>query len=170
MICKGKLHNIFTPRREKQWLLELHEKLWKREDLRPNLFRKVDVTIERYNALVQRLQELHPNRALQHYDASASNVLTVKLECLQSVPSTSPDNQPPRSDNDAIDSELYSFLPNTMRFLDLSHLRLKSPPPRLPLPLLIRDDYDVISGMIDKRSKSSTGSVVVSGQPGTGKA
>ena len=42
------------------WLKEVHSMIWNREDLRPQLFRKVKVTQEEYFALKTRLKELHP--------------------------------------------------------------------------------------------------------------
>jgi hypothetical protein len=41
-------------------------------------------------------------------------------------------------------------------------------PRRLPLPLLLRQEYKDISELIKKRPQNSGGSVIVSGQPGTG--
>ena len=166
------------------WLMELHSKLWDRQDLRPSLFREVEITVELYHTLLERLTEIHPDRDTPNYDARASKVLSAKLQCLQPFTSPSLGEQPPRSDNelvetkgdkdsgesDVVDAELNSFLPTTIRFLDLSSLELKYPPPRLPLPLFLRRDYDVVSRMIEEGPKTSTGSVVVSGQPGTGEA
>jgi len=159
--------------------VELHSRLWDRQDLRTTLFRKVEVTARHYHALQKRLEELYPDRHSPDY-VSADDILTVKLEFLQSITYPSSSKQPPQSDNELgeteddkdsgeNDVELHSFLPATIRFLDLSSLELENPPPRLPLPLLLRQDYDVISGLIEQRPKNSSGSVVVSGQPGTGK-
>ena len=65
------------------------------------------------------------------------------------------------------DSDINSFLPFTLRFLDLSTLDLKEEVPgHVPLPLFFRQEYDDISALIEKGPKN--GSVIVSGQPGTG--
>jgi len=40
---------------------------------------------------------------------------------------------------------------------------------RFPLPLLIREDYEDMTKLIDKEPQDNSGSVIVSGQPGTGK-
>ena len=39
---------------------------------------------------------------------------------------------------------------------------------RLPSPLLLREEYDYISELVKSRPQNSGGSVIVSGQPGTG--
>ena len=65
------------------------------------------------------------------------------------------------------DSDINSFFPFTLRFLDLSTLDLKEEVPgHVPLPLFFRQEYDDISALIEKGPKN--GSVIVSGQPGTG--
>jgi hypothetical protein len=52
--------------------------------------------------------------------------------------------------------------------LDLSSLKLKKPPPRIPVPLIILQEYRIITDMLNKLPEGNEGSVVVSGQPGTG--
>jgi hypothetical protein len=86
------------------------------------------------------------------------------------------DNDNDDNDNDDNDNgndddfnpakDLFPFL---LSYLDLSTLELKEKVPnRLPLPLLLRKEYKVISELIKKRPQASGGSVIVSGQPGTG--
>jgi hypothetical protein len=66
--------------------------------------------------------------------------------------------------------DINSFFPSTLRFLDLSPLDLKEEvPDRLPLPLFLRQEYDDISALIKTLPRRKQGSVIVSGQPGTGK-
>ena len=43
-------------------------------------------------------------------------------------------------------------------------------PTRLPLPLFLRQEYDHISALIETRPRNGQGSVVITGQPGTGEA
>ena len=65
------------------------------------------------------------------------------------------------------DSDINSFFPFTLRFMDLSTLDLKEEvPEHVPLPLFFRREYDDISALIEKQPKN--GSVIVSGQPGMG--
>jgi hypothetical protein len=72
-------------------------------------------------------------------------------------------------DKDEDDRELRSLFPSILRFLDLSSLTLKEKVSlRLPLPLLLREEYKHISGLIKEEPVSSAGSIIVSGQPGTG--
>ena len=68
-------------------------------------------------------------------------------------------------DNFDINSS-FSF---NLQFLDLSTLDLKEEVPDcLPLPLFIRQEYDDISALIKREPRRNNGSVIVSGQPGTG--
>lgn len=65
--------------------------------------------------------------------------------------------------------DINSLFPFTLRFLDLSLLDLKkSVTDHLPLPLFLRQEYDDISVLIKEQPRRKEGSVVVSGQPGTG--
>ena len=59
--------------------------------------------------------------------------------------------------------------PFTFEYLDLSTLGLsRDRENRLPWPLLIRQEYVHISRMIDATLVNRLGSMIVSGQPGTG--
>ena len=67
------------------------------------------------------------------------------------------------------DTILQSLFPSILSFLDLSTLNLKiTPPGRFPQPLLLRREYKKLSALIENRPRSSGGSVMISGQPGTG--
>ena len=168
------------------WLHEVHSKIWRRQDLRSEIFRKVKVTAAHYDALQKRLKEQHPDRDLPNYDASGNDVLSIKLDILhQTIPASAPspfvqrahfgneqilvqnDEDLKESDGND-DTEFSSFLPATLEFLDLSSLKLKKQPTRLPLPLFLREEYSLISRLLNKKSKHSNGSAIVSGQPGTG--
>lgn len=164
------------------WLHEVHSKIWGRQDLRSEIFREVKVTAAHYDALQKRLKEQHPDRDLPHYDASRNNVLSIKLEILQTILASAPSPfvQRAHSGHEQIlaqddedleesdDTEFRSFLPATFEFLDLSSLKLKRQPTRLPLPLFLREEYSLISRLLNKQSEHSNGSAIVSGQPGTG--
>jgi hypothetical protein len=151
------------------WLAEVHSKIWNREDLRPQLFRKVEVTRAHYDQLQKRLNELHTDRDSQDYNSTNPDVLRAKLDLLQSptpVEALSPEH--PADDNDDLEGSS-SLFPSILSFVDLSTLGLEQDvPTRVPLLFLLRQEYEVISNLIEKRPKNSGGSVIVSGQPGTG--
>jgi hypothetical protein len=156
------------------WLEEIRSKLWNREDRRPQLFRNVKVTQADYAALQELLKELHSDRDTPDYDGTKPDVLSVKLNFLRSLPddndaSASLQISPVLEASNEDDYELESLFPSILSFLDLSTLKLKERMPRrLPLPLLLRQEYKDISELIKKRPQNSGGSVIVSGQPGTG--
>jgi len=155
------------------WLEEIRSKIWNRKDLEPELFRRVEITQAHYAELQKRLKERHSDRDLPEYDGGKHNVRRVKLDFLRSITPLSPrhpvnnedrvdDDNGPASNEDG--SEMNSFFPTTLSFLDLSILDLKEKvPDRLPLPLFLRQEYDHISALIKEYS------VIVTGQPGTGR-
>ncbi len=72
-------------------------------------------------------------------------------------------------DVDYDEFEIKELFPFLLSYVDLSTLELKEKVPnRLPLPLLLREEYKVISELIKERPQNGGGSVIVSGQPGTG--
>jgi hypothetical protein len=154
------------------WLKELHSKIWNRGDRKPTLFRRVEVTQAHYAALQKRLKELHSDRDSPDYDGTKLDVLSVKLDFLR--PLTPAEALSPRDNDDRIDDdegnpEIKSLFPSILSFLDLSTLELKKKlPNRLPLPLLLRQEYKDMSKLIEKQPQNSGGSVIVSGQPGMG--
>ncbi len=76
------------------------------------------------------------------------------------------DDGPEASNED--DSEINSLFPFTLRYMDLSTLELEHTSDRFPSSLFIREEYDHISKLISEQPKTGKGSVIVSGQPGTG--
>jgi hypothetical protein len=167
------------------WLFELHSKIWNRKDLKHDLFHKLEITAVHYVELQKRLGNLYPNRNSENY--RNGDVLSIKLNILQSfVPSQealiqfaypgSDDEQiqvekdEDKEDNYGMDDELRAFFPATVTYLDLSSLKLKKPPLRLPVPLLIRQEYIIITNMLNELPEGNAGSVIISGQPGTGEA
>jgi hypothetical protein len=148
------------------WLQELHERIWNRADLKPELFYSVEVTRTHYDALQASLKRKYPNRDLPTYNGSR-NVLNSKLEILKSTtPADVGDGSSVDSEanEEDLDSEVNRCFPFKFNYLDMSSLKLKYIPLRFPLPLYIREEYNHISGLI----RNSSESVVVSGQPGTG--
>ena len=163
------------------WLEEVWSKIWNEERLVPQLFRRVEVTQAHYTELQRRLKQQHPDRDLPEYNGRERNVQGVKLDLLRSIPPLSP--QHPDNNEDQVghgedpeagngdELDINSHFPLTLSFLDLSTLDLKKEiPDRLPLPLFLRPEYDDISALIEKEPRSKYGSVVVSGQPGTGES
>lgn len=162
------------------WLFELHSKIWGRQDLVGKLSYKLEITAAHYFQLQKRLDHLYPNRSSEDY--WNGNVLSTKLNILQSVApppvsslipvmSTGGEGEQIEGEQievDGMDDELRAFFPATVEYLDLSSLELKKPPPRIPLPLLIRKEYHIITNMLNKLPQGNAGSVIISGQPGTG--
>jgi hypothetical protein len=154
------------------WLEELRSNLWNKKDLKKQLFREVVVTKAHYDELENRLKAQHPDRDLPGYDGGQHDVRSIKLDVLRldfpALPQH-PDNNEDQVDDDLEAgnedvSDVNSLFPFTLNFLDLSTLKLKDMPQRLPYPLYVRKEYEAISALIE----DWTGSVLVSGQPGTG--
>lgn len=156
------------------WLFDLHSKIWDRKDLEQELFYRLEITAAHYVELQKRLDDLYPNRSSEDYQNG--NVLSIKLNILRSfapppealiqVTSTGGDDE--QNEVDGMDDELRALFPDTVTYMDLSSLKLKKPPPRIPLPLLIRKEYGIITNMLNKLPEGNAGSVIISGQPGTG--
>jgi hypothetical protein len=155
------------------WLRELRSKIWNcKEDLKRNLIREVKVTRAHFYALQKRVKELHPDRDSEDYDGKEKNIRSLKLEFLRAIAvddnkdRVDHDHDPEANNED--DSEILSFLPSIVRYLDLSKYDISEIQRRIPSPLFIRDEYDHISSLIEKLPLNITGSVIVSGQPGVG--
>jgi hypothetical protein len=158
------------------------------------LFRSVTLTRADYDKLQDSLTDLYPNREEKYYRAGIDGVLAAKLAVLRSSnnhdhgpdpiaqPSNDDDDETEGDDenktegdgrdktegDDEDDEELHSLFPFSLEFLDLSSLNLQSPPPRMPLPLLIREEYHVLSRMLDELPAHGGGSAIITGQPGIG--
>ena len=161
------------------WLEELHSKIWKRKEVEPKLFRRVRVTRDHYTELQNLLKGQHPDRDSPEYDGRVHDVQSAKLDFLRSITPLAPRH--PHNNEDRVDddgdpeatnqdgSDINSFFPSTLRFLDLPSLGLKAKVTNgLPLPLFLRQEYDHISVLIKREPRNGAGSVIVSGQPGTG--
>ena len=166
---------------EVDWLKEVHSKIWNCGD-KLALFRKVVLTRGHYDEWQRNLNEKFPHRDQaqpggKDYDA----ILAAKLEFLESTDQAerltsrhhdnNMDQVDDNADPEAIDEDDFnidSFFPFTLNYLDLSALELEVMPARIPLPLFIRQEYDHISKLIDEGRRGSRGSVIISGQPGTG--
>ncbi|KAF8522760.1 hypothetical protein BU17DRAFT_86669 [Hysterangium stoloniferum] len=165
------------------WLFELHKKLWKQESLRASIFRSAKVTRTHYSELQARLDVAHPSRNSKTYEAA--DVLSIKLDVLNTfVPvqsSTSDDDyfnaedklnpdvdmkddsvsdahvvvEDDSSGDDFNHDDLFELLPTRIRYIDITPLNLISLPP-VHFPLLIRDEYEALSSILDKRKKGKT--------------
>jgi hypothetical protein len=156
------------------WLEELYSKIWNRGDLKPTLFREVEVTRAYYDALQNRLNQKYPDRGTKEYDGRTHDVLNDKLDILKRTTLAEAENHKDRVDDDhgleasdEDDFEINSCFPFTLRYLDLSILGLENESDRFPLVLFRRQEYDHISNLIWKDPFGLT-VVIVSGQPGTG--
>jgi hypothetical protein len=116
------------------WLKELHAKIWNREDLKPSLFRKVELTRVHYDALQECLNRKYSDRGSAQYDGSINEVLSDKLDILKLITPTkavSPrhtDNNEDEVDDDDDSEAINSLFPFALRFLDLATLQLKYRP------------------------------------------
>ncbi len=166
------------------WLEEVHSKIWNRRDrgdLEPKLFRKVEVTRIHYDELQVSLDRKYPDRNSPQYNGARHNILSDKLEHLNLIaaghvfPPRNPDNNKDRvDDGDDLEEsneggfDIDSFFPFTLTYLDFSILELENELECCPFPLFIRQEYNHLSKLIDEGPQSGAGSVIVSGQPGTG--
>ena len=149
------------------WLHESHSKIWKKKELEQVLFREVKVTQADYTVLQERLKEQHPDRDSPEYDGKMCDVQSVKLDVLRSIQENVRDDDDPEASHED-GSGINSLFPFALRFLDLTTLGLKYVPPGLPSPLFLRQEYDDISALIEREPKNTYGSVIITGQPGTG--
>jgi hypothetical protein len=169
--------------RDVPWLRELYKSIWDRKDLVPNHFRQAEVTRAHYDALQAKLNQKYADRDSAQYDSTRDLVVKDKLDILAEALHPDKDNSkihlnPDEEEDQVVDVDnpeategnfkIDALFPFTFRYLDLSSLGLKAWTSRFPLPLLIRKEYDHITELIDERPETASGSVIVSGQPGTG--
>jgi hypothetical protein len=176
------------------WLAEFHRYLWNQPQREREIFLTAHLTPDHYIKLQNELDAQFPNRHTDSYEAR-SDVTTTKLGILRSA--ISPDAPPTdlrattnattvstadiesqedeTGEDDEIGDDLNPeftdisrFLPTRMRYLDLSMIPFSSLPLRCPLPLRIREEYDIMANILDNGLLGETGSVVLTGPPGTG--
>jgi hypothetical protein len=70
-------------------------------------------------------------------------------------------------DEDLYPDELFQFLPATIQYVDITPLKLQNLP-RVGFPVLLRDEYKIMSTLLDSRRKGVAGSCLVTGQPSAG--
>ena len=170
------------------WLKELHSKIWGCDDLIPTLIHRVEVTRAHYDQLQDILNRKYMGRDNAEHNGN-HNVLSDKLGFLRSLPAAKPSSPSHPNDtegsdvdedveasdkDDDMDSshdddyEIDSFFPLSFTFLDLSTPDLMIESDRCTFPLLLREEYDHISRLIDKCPRGAPGSIILGGQPGTG--
>lgn len=132
------------------WLLELHSKIWGREDRWHELFHTIEITTAHYDELQERLDKLNPDRRTGGYFARADSagVLSTKLEVLRNFkpPSVAPapelaahadnwqanNNEEEEEENDDNDDPR-SLFPVKIQYLDLSCLERTKLRSQMPL-------------------------------------
>jgi hypothetical protein len=67
-----------------KFLIELHNKLWGREDLFCQVFHAVDLTKEDFIELQSKLHDLNPSRNHKSYLTRQNNILETKMDFLRS--------------------------------------------------------------------------------------
>jgi hypothetical protein len=153
------------------WLFELHTKLWKRDQLpvRSSLFRTVEVTLTHFTELRARLDAAtQVDRSDHNIQYKSNNVSSIKRDLLNNfVPGNGGSKLDDLEKNDTDPDALLEILPATIRYVDITPLDLTHPL-RVEFPLLIRDEYDVISTMLNNRKEGFEGSCLVTGPPGIG--
>ncbi|EDR09962.1 uncharacterized protein LACBIDRAFT_293780 [Laccaria bicolor S238N-H82] len=173
---------LTSPDEIPDWLQELHKKIWNRKDLRQELFRSVTLTLTDYNRLQESMTKLYLNVQEEDCWNGTAGVVTARLAALQSsnnclVTDHGPHrivqpinhNDDQTEGDDEVDEELGSLFPFALEYLDLSSLNLQSPPPCMPMPLLIRKEYHILSKMLNDLPQDGRGSAIITGQPGIGK-
>jgi hypothetical protein len=146
------------------WLRELRSRIWGGH--KTTLIRTVTVTEADYDALQKRLNGLHDDKSIE----------LAKLNFLQSLSTTL---APPNLDDEGSEEEvenddlgetdIHKLFPSVFRYLDLTSLGLENEvTSRFPVPMLYRQEYEDMTNLIDSGSRRSRGSVIVTGQPGTG--
>ena len=148
------------------WLKELYKKTWNKDAAA--LFRQVEVTRAHYDALQNNLNKKYPDRGSdsETYDGDRNDVLSDKLRILAAPVHNNLDRVDDADNTD--DDEINSLFPSTLKYLDLSTLQLEYQSNRFPPIIFLREEYNYISELIKKRPSNGRGSVVLSGQHGTG--
>ena len=127
------------------------------------------VTRATYDTLQNRLNGKYSER-IKGYKKEWRYVLSDKLDVLNNAVTVNDDEMEPGNGSESeSDCEINSYLPFTLRYLDLTFLDMSNRSNRFPLPLLYRQEYDDILKIIkNKNHNAGRGSVIISGQPGTG--
>ena len=148
------------------WLTDMYERIWNNPAAKSILLREVEVTRAHYHALQNNLNKKYPGRDSETYDGLGHDVLSDKLRILAAPVHNNLDRVDDADNSD--DDEINSLFPFTLKYLDLSTLQLENESNRFPPIIFLREDYYHISELIKKRPLNGLGSVVLSGQHGTG--
>ena len=71
--------------------------------------------------------------------------------------------------DDLYPDELFEFLPARIRYVDITPLKLQFLP-RVGFPILLRDEYDVMSTILDDSDEGIAGNGLITGHPGAGES
>ncbi len=112
---------------------------------------------------IESLSSRHPDNNMDQVDDNDDPEATNEGDDLEAA---NEDDDPEATNED--DCKIDSFFPFTLNYLDLSTLELKHESDCFPSPLFVRQEYDHISKLINKRPRDGKGSVIITGQPGTG--
>ncbi|TDL23357.1 hypothetical protein BD410DRAFT_838861 [Rickenella mellea] len=70
------------------------------------------------------------------------------------------------NEDDGQDDDIRSLFPVRVRYINLSSLKLKSTTDRCPSPIFIRDEYTIMTRVLNNGPPGKAGSAIVTGQPG----
>jgi len=73
------------------------------------------------------------------------------------------------TDVDLYPDELFEFLPARFQYVDITPLKLQHLP-RVAFPVFFRDEYQIMSAILDDREKGIDGSCLITGQPDSGES
>lgn len=165
------------------WLSELYALLWD-QPKREKIFRDTTLTFDDFLRLDNGLNKLKTSRGSASYESC--KVFEEKLQYLLSPISLSENTDKAEKDNNAVESKSEAeeeiegedqddrhdyqyYFPIGVKYLDLHSLSLQNRPQRCPSLIYIREEYEVISRILEhKRKEGLIGSAIVSGQPGIG--
>jgi hypothetical protein len=156
----------------KSWLKHVHAKLWDKSTLQEKIFRETTVTFAHFLALENRLNEHNPLRTAVSDKYKVAEVERIKSKFLDEIIAGTINVDDYKGPLRPEFNEINSFFPFKLKYIDLS-TSIKVPPTRSPPLILYRQEYDVLSRLLEKKgelARASLGSAIVSGQPGIGES
>lgn len=149
------------------------------------MFRTTTLTFDDFLRLDDSLNELNTSRRSASYESC--RVFETKLQhLLSSIPTSGNTDETGKDTYEGENSEAEdeiegsgedqddrydykSHFPIDVKYLDLHSLSLHNRPQRCPSLIYIREEYEVLSRILEhKRKEGLIGSAIVSGQPGIG--
>jgi hypothetical protein len=132
---------------------------------------KDDVLSEKLNFLrpLSSAKRFSQSSSASEKASSSSEKASSSSEKTSSAEVSSSRHHDPNDDDEEENIEIKSLFPYLLTFLDLSPLAIEETSPgRFTSPLFYRKEYEHISGLIKDKPQNNRGSVIVSGQPGSG--